>query len=114
MNRFHIMKYADALFSRDSPGKMKPHPDHIIACLKAFNSKPEEAILVGDGKRDMEAAKKVGIYAVGIVPEWDELTLQRYTKKELDDWTEDMKSEADRVISDLPELIKIVDERFGM
>jgi len=113
MKKFHILKYVDVLFSRDSPGKMKPHPDHIVACLKTFYSKPEEAILVGDGKRDMEAAKKAGIYAIGIVPEWDELTLQRYSKEELDDWTEDMKKEADRVINNLSELTAIVRERFG-
>jgi len=113
MKNFRILRYVDALFSRESPGKLKPHPDHILACLRAFDSKPEEAILVGDGKRDMEAAKKVGIYAVGVLFKWDELTLQRYTQKELDEWTEDMKKEADIVINDLLELVEIVRERFG-
>ncbi|MHC5268833.1 HAD family hydrolase [Enterococcus sp. LJL98] len=39
----------------------KPHPDPLLACLKALNLKPEETIYIGDAQSDYEAAMHAGI-----------------------------------------------------
>ena len=58
--------FIDALFTRDSPGRPKPYPDHILNCLNILRCKPRSAIMVGDGVTDMLAAKRAGILSVGI------------------------------------------------
>lgn len=69
LKKFDLKKFVDAVFTRDSPGRMKPSSDHVLACLKALNCAPQNAILVGDNVRDMQAARKAGVLAVGLLAE---------------------------------------------
>lgn len=46
------------------PGRRKPDPAPIRACLEALHAAPEAAILVGDGEADVAAARAAGIAVI--------------------------------------------------
>jgi phosphoglycolate phosphatase-like HAD superfamily hydrolase len=39
----------------------KPHPEPLLKVLNYFKARPEEALFIGDGEVDMQAAKSAGI-----------------------------------------------------
>lgn len=61
-----LTNFIDALFTRDSPGRPKPYPDHILDCLNILRCKPRSAIMVGDDITDMLAAKRARVLSVGV------------------------------------------------
>jgi phosphoglycolate phosphatase len=56
-----IIDYFDAIVCGDEVQWAKPHPDMLLKILDELNIKPQEAIFVGDGERDQEAAKRANI-----------------------------------------------------
>ncbi|MDH5769810.1 MAG: HAD family hydrolase [Candidatus Bathyarchaeota archaeon] len=105
LKKFDLEKYVDAVFTRDSPGRMKPSSDHVLACLKALNCAPQNAILVGDNVRDMQAARKAGVLAVGLLAEDHQWMKKRAISSE---WQrrrkEKLEKSADITIQDLLEI----------
>lgn len=105
LKKFDLEKYVDAVFTRDSPGRMKPSSDHVLACLKALNCAPQNAILVGDNARDMQAARKAGVLAVGLLAEDHQWMKKRAISSE---WQrrskEELEKSADITIRDLLEI----------
>lgn len=93
-----IMHFADAVFYRDSPGRSKPYPDHVLGCLKEMKCSPEETMYVGDGLSDMEAAKAAGVYAVGI----SGIRVEGYAEEEI------KYAGAKKIIKSLSELPSII------
>ncbi|MEM5883175.1 MAG: HAD-IA family hydrolase, partial [Candidatus Aenigmatarchaeota archaeon] len=57
-------KHYDKLFLSHLLGYEKPNPKSYLKVLEYFKVKPEEALLVGHDKEEMEGARKVGIKAV--------------------------------------------------
>lgn len=85
------------LYSCDT-GWLKPHPHAFQMALDALGVEPNQAVYVGDRlKTDMEPARKVGLWGVLIRTPFREEPL------------EDMMPDA--VISELPELIKLLERR---
>lgn len=66
LKRFDIMKCFDDLTPRDKVKYVKPSPEHLEVALRGLKVSPNEAMLVGDGCRDMICAKEVGAIAVGL------------------------------------------------
>jgi HAD superfamily hydrolase (TIGR01549 family) len=96
IKRFRIADFFDAVIPRNKVKRVKPSGEHLAAVLKALKTSPREALLVGDGTRDMECARELRVMAVG-------LSTGVSTQKEL------MNSGADYVITsitDLPSLIE--------
>jgi HAD superfamily hydrolase (TIGR01549 family) len=96
LKRFRIAGYFDAVFPRNKVKHVKPSGEHLQAVLDALKVRPREALLVGDGTRDMECARELNVTAVG-------LSTGVSTQKEL------MSSGADYLITsiaDLPSLIR--------
>lgn len=56
----------DIILTRDDVEKTKPHPFHIIKCLKELKLKKNEVILVGDHIFDIRCGKKLNIKCIGI------------------------------------------------
>jgi putative hydrolase of the HAD superfamily len=85
------------LYSCDT-GRLKPHPEAFQMALTALGVEPNEAVYVGDRlKSDVEPARKVGLWGVLIkVPFRDERS-------------ENMMPDA--TISELPELINLLERR---
>lgn len=109
LEKFDLRKYVDAVFTRDSPGRMKPSSDHVIACLRALNCAPQDAMLIGDTERDIQAARKAGVLAVGLLADndqwmkkWDISSMwMRRRKKEVE-------KSADITIRDLLEILPLL------
>jgi len=55
------------VFGRDASHRLKPYPDQNQACLNALGWQPAETVLVGDSPDDIESAKPLSIFTVGVV-----------------------------------------------
>ena len=54
----------DLVLSGDSTPHLKPHPAIVQAALTHFGVAPEQALMVGDGVPDIEAARAAGVPCV--------------------------------------------------
>jgi phosphoglycolate phosphatase len=59
--------YCQAFLARDHVEQVKPHPAHLQAALTRLGSTPERTIMVGDGALDIQAAKTLNMFAVGVL-----------------------------------------------
>jgi pyrophosphatase PpaX len=58
--------YFDVIVALDHVEKAKPDPEPILNALKQLESKPEEAIMVGDNYHDILAGKNAGTKTAGV------------------------------------------------
>ena len=56
----------------------KPHPEPVLMTLRKYGCKPEEAIVVGDSKYDIEMGRNAGVKTCGV-------TYGNGTRQELED-----------------------------
>ncbi len=101
LKRFSVAKFFDAVTPRNKVKFVKPNPEHLEATLKALHTSPKEAMLVGDGSRDMRCARELKAIAVGLLTGAN-------SQKELTD------SGANYVvtsISELPRLVQTINKR---
>ncbi len=85
------------LYSCDT-GRLKPHPEAFQMALTALGVEPNEAVYVGDRlETDVEPARRVGLWGVLIRVPFRHEQLAKITP--------------DAVISELPELIKLLERR---
>jgi HAD superfamily hydrolase (TIGR01509 family) len=69
----------DHMLARDNVEKAKPHPEMILKSLEVFGLGPEEAVMIGDSRTDLEAALAVGMnvyflatpYNLHLMPRFD-------------------------------------------
>jgi phosphoglycolate phosphatase len=66
LKRFKIADYFSAVVSRNRVIHVKPNSEHLEMALKALHVKPDEALVVGDGKSDMKCASDLKVIAVGL------------------------------------------------
>jgi HAD superfamily hydrolase (TIGR01549 family) len=69
LKRFGITKFFEAVIPRNKVKYVKPNIEHLEAALKALKVGAGEALLVGDGTRDMQCAKELKVIAVGLPTE---------------------------------------------
>ncbi len=55
-----------SVIALDHVNKAKPDPEPIFKALEQLNSKPEEAIMVGDNYHDILAGKNAGTKTAGV------------------------------------------------
>ncbi len=63
----NLNEYCDLFISRDSIGRVKPHPDHLDSVLKGLHLSGKESVMVGDHPIDIQAGKKAGMKTVGVL-----------------------------------------------
>jgi len=97
LDKLGIMKFFDAMISRDEVRNVKPNPEHLLKVLEELGVEPQEAVVVGDTVFDVRCAKKVGALAVGV-------TTGRSSEAEL------RKAGADCVIEALSELLILLSQ----
>jgi 2-phosphoglycolate phosphatase len=61
-----IDAHFDAVIGGDSGWKKKPDPACLNHLLAAFKVAPDKAVIVGDGRTDIEAGKAAGIHTCGV------------------------------------------------
>ncbi len=92
-----IDDFCDIFVSRNSVGKVKPHPDHLTYVTKSLKVSGKESVMVGDHLTDIQVGKRVEMKTIGV--------LTGRTKKE-----EFEKAGADYVLASVSEIYKIVGE----
>lgn len=66
LKRFGLAGFFDVVITRNKVKHVKPNIEHLEATLKALKVRPDEALLVGDGTRDMQCARELNVIAVGL------------------------------------------------
>jgi len=66
LERFGIASLFDVTISRNQVTHVKPDPEHLEAALKFLGVSPEETLVIGDSRVDMQSAKALGAIAVGL------------------------------------------------
>jgi len=66
LSTFRLKPYFQIVVTRDSVPTVKPNPVHLETVLKSLKVKPEETLVVGDSRWDMEAARELKVFAVGV------------------------------------------------
>ncbi len=62
-----VIKYIDALVTRDDVQRIKPHADHLRAAMRALDiDDPARVLTVGDYRHDMASGKSAGCLTVGL------------------------------------------------
>ncbi|MGQ4667608.1 pyrophosphatase PpaX [Metabacillus halosaccharovorans] len=59
-------QFFDVVVTLDDVENAKPHPEPVLNALAQLESKPEEAIMVGDNHHDVEAGKNAGTKTAGV------------------------------------------------
>jgi len=111
LEKFGLMDYVDAIFSRDSLGRPKPSPDLVLTCLEALKCDPEHAFMVGDDLKDIQAARNAGVYSIGYLAKRDRIWKKMVTGEQITMMKNAMRETADRIITDLSEIPRIVCEK---
>jgi pyrophosphatase PpaX len=66
LKRFGFDKYMKTVVCFGDGAKGKPEPDMIFLALEQLGAKPEEALMVGDSRYDLIAAKRAGVKSAGV------------------------------------------------
>jgi len=66
LQRFSIAALFDVVISRNQVRHVKPDPEHLRAVLKVLDVSPEETVVVGDSRVDMQSARDLEAVAVGL------------------------------------------------
>lgn len=67
LDELGLLEPFDLLLGGDSLAHKKPHPAPLQHCLQEFGLEPGQALMVGDSRNDVEAARAAGIPCV-VVP----------------------------------------------
>ena len=62
LEHFGLIGYIDAIVTADEVTRHKPDPESLLLVLDALGSRPERALMIGDSKQDMEAARNAGCF----------------------------------------------------
>jgi HAD superfamily hydrolase (TIGR01509 family) len=68
LKRLDIFHHFDCVICQDDvpPGMTKPHPDIFLKVLERLNVNPMEAVVFEDSPNGVTAARRAGIFAVGV------------------------------------------------
>ena len=58
---FGLTGYFEFVMTASQVTYPKPHPEPLLKVLAHFEAKPEEALFIGDGEVDMQAAESAGV-----------------------------------------------------
>lgn len=60
LERHDLADYVDAVVGRDTVGYRKPHPEPLLAAVRALSVEPESTLFIGDSERDAVTAERAG------------------------------------------------------
>jgi HAD superfamily hydrolase (TIGR01509 family) len=66
LQRFKLGEFFGVTVPRNRVNFVKPNPEHLEMALKVLGVVPEETVVVGDSKVDMESARELKAIAVGL------------------------------------------------
>lgn len=74
--QYQLADLFEVVITHESTPRLKPHPEPVRHAAEALGLPPERCVMVGDTTVDVEAAKKAGAWAIGVLcgfGEWEEL-----------------------------------------
>lgn len=66
LKQFDIHRYFEFVLTSDDVEMSKPSPEIVLKSCKLLNSIPNEIILIGDTRSDVEAGKAAGCKVIGV------------------------------------------------
>jgi len=66
LNDLSLTKHFDAITCGDSFDFKKPDPNHLWETIKRANGDPKKAIMIGDSKNDIHAARNASLPVIGV------------------------------------------------
>ena len=66
VHSMHLEEIFSYILGADDVTHAKPHPEPVLRTLKTFNCSPEEALVVGDMKYDIEMGLRAGTRTCGV------------------------------------------------
>lgn len=66
LDLLHLGHRAACVVGGDTTGKLKPHPDSLLAASRAIAVPPEACVYVGDDRRDVEAGHAAGMKTIAV------------------------------------------------
>lgn len=66
IERLQFAARAACVIGGDTTGKLKPHPDPLLAACRAIAIAPDACVYVGDDRRDVEAGRAAGMKTVAV------------------------------------------------
>ena len=66
LKQFDIHKYFELVLTSNDVKKSKPDPEIVLKSCELLNLKPNEVILIGDTKSDIDAGKAAGCEVIGV------------------------------------------------
>jgi N-acetyl-D-muramate 6-phosphate phosphatase len=66
MNLLKLGARSACVIGGDTTGKLKPHPDPLLAACREIGIGPEACVYVGDDLRDVEAGRAAGMRTVAV------------------------------------------------
>ncbi len=63
MDKLGLFNLFQVVISRNDVSRLKPHPEGLLTAAKAIGVEPGEAILIGDSRNDVNAARRAGMLA---------------------------------------------------
>jgi pyrophosphatase PpaX len=66
LEHVRLLEFFDVVVAIDNVTDPKPHPAPVLKALELLNSKPEEAIMVGDSHFDIESGNRAGTKTVRV------------------------------------------------
>ncbi|MHB8769782.1 MAG: HAD family hydrolase [Syntrophales bacterium] len=55
------------VLTRDDTARIKPHPAHLLAALRALGTDPADAAMVGDHPLDIRLGREAGTFTIGVL-----------------------------------------------
>ena len=99
LEKYNMVKLFDAIVCGDDVSHHKPHPEPILKALALLNGEASRAVMIGDSRKDIEAASSAGIDSILFYPPSHE----RFHN--LDNL---LSSEPTHMVTDFREILKIV------
>jgi phosphoglycolate phosphatase len=64
LDHYGFSPFIDTFIGGNAGVEKKPAPDMLLAALKRLGVAPEDAVMVGDGPADIEAARRADVFSV--------------------------------------------------
>jgi len=67
LDQFALASLFEVIVTRESTWRLKPHPAPLLHAVQAMALDPGRCAMVGDTAVDMRAARRAGVWAVGVL-----------------------------------------------
>lgn len=73
LNTLKLKNYFSAIVTGDMVKNGKPDPESFLLAAQKINTKPENCLVIEDGRSGMEAAKRANMFCIGLVKNKNQL-----------------------------------------